>query len=163
MVALSAFWFQNFGKWWGPMNSTLHSMNAGRIVATLRGGGDTQTASAVIKFIWTFCRGNMDATTLLSFPLLPLHPLAPAFSAFNYIHNIDVFEGSLIQFYPLLITFVLGFNVLVTLLTCILHCHVHVRPVKIKYTWIPMEAVAVLHRQRGEELDGGEDTSWYNT
>ena len=33
------------------MNSTLHSMNAGRIVATLRGGGDTQTASAVIKFI----------------------------------------------------------------------------------------------------------------
>ena len=31
-----------------------HSINAGWVVGTLRGGGDTQTIPAVIKFIWTF-------------------------------------------------------------------------------------------------------------
>ena len=31
------------------------SLNAGWVVGTFRGGGDTQILPAVIKFVWTFC------------------------------------------------------------------------------------------------------------
>ena len=65
-----------------------HSMNAGWGVGKLRGGGDTQTLPAVIKFIWTFCTQRQWGCKNIF--LAPAHTLVPQ-QAISWKYNYLIF------------------------------------------------------------------------
>ena len=99
---MAAFFTQNLGG--GGCCKDLHlwmvlsySANAGWIVRTFRGSGNSRTLPAVIKFIWTFCTQQWQDTKTSSLLLLaPVH--APTSHLVKLLHHLKYFQVVSLKF-----------------------------------------------------------------